>query len=317
MNEIQLPDDLNPEVVKATAELIGKLTGTVPPPHNAFPPEWHGHLRTSTSRPHEIARENTALSAPAETMQAVAVPEGWKLVPVKATPEILAEIFRNERDPALAWCNALAAAPQAPVAEAARGDYHPRLNEALDAFAQSHALLDTARAEPVAWECTSPAGQPPSLAFLTSKKPTVEHYEDQGWRVTPLYLAPPAQQAVTLTDAARDVLAERHRQVEQEGWTPEHDDNQRGAMAKGAATYAAHAGAAINAGDVISAEAYRRVHSFQVSAPWPWDAEWWKPTTPRRDLVKACALALAEIERIDRIDRAALQSHSHSEGEAS
>ena len=33
---------------------------------------------------------------------------------------------------------------------------------------------------------------------------------------------------------------------------------------------------------------------------WPWDREWWKPTTQRRDLVKAGALILAEIERIDR-----------------
>ena len=33
---------------------------------------------------------------------------------------------------------------------------------------------------------------------------------------------------------------------------------------------------------------------------WPWDAEWWKPTDRRRDLVKAGALILAEIERLDR-----------------
>ncbi|MEB3421767.1 hypothetical protein VK682_24660 [Salipiger manganoxidans] len=33
---------------------------------------------------------------------------------------------------------------------------------------------------------------------------------------------------------------------------------------------------------------------------WPWDRKWWKPTTPRRDLVKAGALIVAEIERLDR-----------------
>ncbi|EMM2964108.1 hypothetical protein RFP09_002664 [Pseudomonas aeruginosa] len=37
-----------------------------------------------------------------------------------------------------------------------------------------------------------------------------------------------------------------------------------------------------------------------VSLAWPWDEQWWKPTTVRRDMVKACALALAEIERLDR-----------------
>ena len=33
---------------------------------------------------------------------------------------------------------------------------------------------------------------------------------------------------------------------------------------------------------------------------WPWPSLWWKPTNPRRDLVKAGALILAEIERLDR-----------------
>ena len=33
----------------------------------------------------------------------------------------------------------------------------------------------------------------------------------------------------------------------------------------------------------------------------PWEDAWWKPTTPRRDLVKAAALILAEIERLDRM----------------
>lgn len=37
----------------------------------------------------------------------------------------------------------------------------------------------------------------------------------------------------------------------------------------------------------------------------PWDEKWWKPKNPRRDLVKAGALILAEIERIDRQSEAA------------
>lgn len=35
---------------------------------------------------------------------------------------------------------------------------------------------------------------------------------------------------------------------------------------------------------------------------WPWDESWWKPTNRRRDLVKAGALILAEIERLDRAE---------------
>ena len=46
-----------------------------------------------------------------------------------------------------------------------------------------------------------------------------------------------------------------------------------------------------------------RLHGVRP-ATWPWDWKWWKPTNPRRDLVKAAALILAEI---DRIDRAALK----------
>ena len=37
-----------------------------------------------------------------------------------------------------------------------------------------------------------------------------------------------------------------------------------------------------------------------VPSPWPWADEWWKPKNPRRDLVRAAALLLAEIERLDR-----------------
>lgn len=92
-----------------------------------------------------------------------------------------------------------------------------------------------------------------------------------------------------VTEAARDVLAERQRQVETEGWTPKHDDeHQHGEMAGAAACYALrnvqHWGAAQAAASL-----------------WPWDEKWWKPSDNRRNLVKAGALIIAEIERIDRL----------------
>jgi hypothetical protein len=91
-----------------------------------------------------------------------------------------------------------------------------------------------------------------------------------------------------LTAAARDVLAERRRQVQVEGWTPEHDDCYRDRdLAAAAACYATHA--ASRNGSVV--------HPPII---WPWNTNHWKPTTPRRDLVKAAALILAEIERLDR-----------------
>lgn len=89
----------------------------------------------------------------------------------------------------------------------------------------------------------------------------------------------------TFTTAATDVLAERQRQITAEGWTPEHDDEyQHCEMAVAAACY-------IMAADDPRAD---------VPELWPWPPEWWKPTDVRRDLVKAGALILAEIERLDR-----------------
>ncbi|WP_199770999.1 hypothetical protein [Achromobacter sp. AONIH1] len=94
------------------------------------------------------------------------------------------------------------------------------------------------------------------------------------------------------TPAARDVLAERQRQISAEGWAPDHDDaHTLGEIAGAAGCYAIHASEIQNGALRYPANPY---------AFWPWDRDWWKPTTPRRDLVKAGALILAEIERLDR-----------------
>lgn len=112
-----------------------------------------------------------------------------------------------------------------------------------------------------------------------------------------------AEMERAITEAAADVLAERRRQVAQEGWTPEHDDKQPGRMARAAACYASHAGGCLG----WSPGAYRQAdppHTSEAEVLWPWDWDWWEPKCPRRDLVRAAALILAEIERLD---RAALQ----------
>ncbi|SXD15116.1 hypothetical protein [Klebsiella quasipneumoniae] len=91
----------------------------------------------------------------------------------------------------------------------------------------------------------------------------------------------------TVTAAAADVLAERKRQVSAEGWTPGHDDEyEHGELADAAGCYA------------LSSELFDC--AGEPPRPWPWPEEWWKPTNRRRDLVKAGALILAEIERLDR-----------------
>ncbi|HBO5047556.1 hypothetical protein [Pseudomonas aeruginosa] len=106
-------------------------------------------------------------------------------------------------------------------------------------------------------------------------------------------ISTPAAQAGQMPQAWLDVQAERRRQIEAEGWTPEHDDEHAdGQMAQAAGCYALHAGG-------IGTD---WPDGLQNGAAlfWPWYKDSWKPTTPRRDLVKACALALAEIERLDR-----------------
>lgn len=103
-----------------------------------------------------------------------------------------------------------------------------------------------------------------------------------------------------LTQAAADVLAERRRQIEVEGWTPEHDDEHHvGEMAQAAAAYADDSALRLQGApaDIVAGPG-------DPPEPWPWDEAWWRPGDPRRMLVKAAALLLAEIERLDRAAQA-------------
>lgn len=91
--------------------------------------------------------------------------------------------------------------------------------------------------------------------------------------------------------AAREVLTERIRQIMVEGYTAEQDDQYTtGQLADAASAYATWA----HFGSLPYAE--------RTDAPvlWPWAAETWKPKSQRRMLIKAGALILAELERLDR-----------------
>ena len=90
-----------------------------------------------------------------------------------------------------------------------------------------------------------------------------------------------------------EVSRERERQITVEGWTPEHDDkHERGEMAAAGGCYAIVAGCS---------DRSREQFVDQPYPEWPWDRKWWKPKDRRRDLVRAAALIVAEIERLDRI----------------
>ena len=90
--------------------------------------------------------------------------------------------------------------------------------------------------------------------------------------------------------AASDVVAERRRQIVEERRPPLEDDQYVGCeLLRAALTYGAHTALMI-AGEPDEG----------VPEVWPWAPRWWKPTTPRRNLLKAAALIIAEIERLDR-----------------
>lgn len=96
--------------------------------------------------------------------------------------------------------------------------------------------------------------------------------------------------AEMLTDGARAVLAERHRQMAVEGWTAEHDDaHTKGELARAAAAYI-H--------DTLAGLPYQGLPPMG----WPFERSWWKPGTKRRNLVKAAALLVAELDRLDRLE---------------
>lgn len=101
--------------------------------------------------------------------------------------------------------------------------------------------------------------------------------------------------SISLTPAARDVLLERIRQVEEEGYDAQHDDEHvNDEIAAMAALFIMPEGArdwdatSTGYGDTLA----------QAMVP----AQWYMPTfgDRRRDLVKGGALIQAEIERMDR-----------------
>ena len=97
------------------------------------------------------------------------------------------------------------------------------------------------------------------------------------------------------------IATERQRQIEQEGWTAEHDDgHNHGQLATAAACYA-------------FGRVFRYFNGWisggghgdepRLTSAWPWNGGWWKPSPDNRirELVKAGALIVAEIERLQRL----------------
>lgn len=90
--------------------------------------------------------------------------------------------------------------------------------------------------------------------------------------------------------AVADLVRERRRQVDHEGFDAVHDAaHANGELAIAAACYLLD-----SLGNQFSNL------SRLARGLWPFDAPWWKPRSRRENLVRAGALVIAEIERLDR-----------------
>lgn len=221
----------------------------------------------------------------------------------------ISEKFKAERDAALARVAELVAA----LERAATAMWNSESNMDNEAAAVEEAIGNAKSAAPVAQAqhsgpayvsyTTQPAESLAGIALrqLKDESRWVEirdinaHAFPDMWSHSyypagTVIKLPAAAPGKEVPQAWLDVQAERRRQVEAEGWTPEHDDeHSHGQMAR-AACYALAGSSAPNDGTA----------ALLVSLAWPWDEQWWKPSTARRDLIKAGALVLAEIERLDR-----------------
>ncbi len=136
-----------------------------------------------------------------------------------------------------------------------------------------------------------------ALARVEQQERTIAGMNEAHAKLAGLYEAAQAQHSVPellvraedfvsgkeVPQAWLDVQAERRRQITAEGWTPEHDDLYCAAeLPRAAAAYILN-----GAND-------------EAPAIWPFSAKWWKPRDARSNYVRAGALILAEIERLDR-----------------
>ena len=94
-----------------------------------------------------------------------------------------------------------------------------------------------------------------------------------------------------------DIEMERLRQITAEGYNVQHDDEHDNASLLAAAElYIAHARFG------IKGQPFQPVlRADGAPVAWPWDAPSWKPKEPRRNLIRAAALIVAELERLDRL----------------
>jgi len=98
------------------------------------------------------------------------------------------------------------------------------------------------------------------------------------------------------------IAQERKRQIENEGWTSEHDDSHD----CGELVAAANCYRIIGNGSHGESHADADQSTASIPIGWPWGIGGWKPKTRMRNLVRAGALYEAEIDRLTRVREAVI-----------
>ena len=115
---------------------------------------------------------------------------------------------------------------------------------------------------------------------------------------TPSSTADPITPNIT-SKAIQDILLERSSQIQIKGYSLEIDDSGApGRLAAAGACYAIHSAYTTNLG----------IGLLGTPEWWPFASDQWKPKTNRENLVKAGALIIAEIERLDRLAKSTTES---------
>jgi hypothetical protein len=101
-------------------------------------------------------------------------------------------------------------------------------------------------------------------------------------------------QATQTFQALTRIAIAREKLISEAGFDQVHDDAQlQSQLVVAAGSYALHA---------IASEAERQQFSPGAPPPaWPWEATLWQPEDRNRDLLRAAALLVAEIERLNRL----------------
>lgn len=98
---------------------------------------------------------------------------------------------------------------------------------------------------------------------------------------------------------AERILAERHRQIEVEGFTPQHDLRHDDEMALANAAGCYVQAAIMTEYGELGQNLINHLSTGGLLPRWPWSPEDWKPTGDAiRDLEKAGALIAAEIDHL-------------------